>query len=102
MNYVEKLIVGGFEGVYEFSSSETKVWINHNPEFTVMEIYVAYTRLQLDDGVYRNNVGKSSYSTSRDNKSNGWRQSLDFKAPRRRVTMIDAIKEQQVSTSQER
>jgi lysyl-tRNA synthetase class 2 len=47
------LIVGGFDGVYEFSKNFRNEGMDrtHNPEFT-MEIYVAYKRLQLDDEIH--------------------------------------------------
>lgn len=93
--YLKRLIVGGFDGVYEFSRNFRNEGMDrtHNPEFTAMEIYVAYKdynwmmefteqmleRICLDVlGTTEVKVGKNT---------------INFKAPYKRVTMIDAIKE---------
>ena len=51
--YLKRLIVGGFEGVYEIGKNFRNEGMDrtHNPEFTCMEIYVALQGLQLDDGI---------------------------------------------------
>ena len=53
--YLKRLIVGGFDGVYEFAKNFRNEGMDrtHNPEFTGMEIYVALQGLPLDDGIYR-------------------------------------------------
>ena len=93
--YLKRLIVGGFEGVYEFSKNFRNEGMDrtHNPEFTCMEIYVSYkdynwmmdfTEKMLEkvcmdvNGTYEVKVGEHV---------------INFKAPFKRVTMLDSIKE---------
>ncbi|WP_294594651.1 lysine--tRNA ligase [uncultured Rikenella sp.] len=94
--YLKRLIVGGFEGVYEFGKNFRNEGMDrtHNPEFTCMELYVAYkdyrwmmefteqlletVARELHDGETRVRVGD---------------REIDFRAPFRRVTMRDAILE---------
>jgi len=59
--YLKRLIVGGFDGVYEFAKDFRNEGMDrtHNPEFTVMEIYVAYKDYLLDDGLHRRNAFES-------------------------------------------
>ena len=93
--YLKRLIVGGFEGVYEFSKNFRNEGMDrtHNPEFTCMEIYVSYkdynwmmdfTEKMLEkvcmdvNGTYEVQVGDHV---------------INFKAPFKRVTMLDSIKE---------
>jgi len=93
--YLKRLIVGGFEGVYEFSRNFRNEGMDrtHNPEFTVMEIYVAYKDYnwmmefteQMLEHVAMDVLGSTEVQVG-DNV-------ISFKAPYRRVTMIDAIKE---------
>ncbi|PTM05993.1 MAG: lysine--tRNA ligase [Bacteroidetes bacterium] len=94
--YLKRLIVGGFEGVYEFAKDFRNEGMDrtHNPEFTVMEIYVAYkdyfwmmnfTEEMLEHVV--TSVNKGSTEVKLGDKL------LNFKAPFARVTMVDAIKE---------
>ena len=94
--YLKRLIVGGFEGVYEFAKDFRNEGMDrtHNPEFTVMEIYVAYkdyfwmmnfTEKMLEHVVTSVNNGSTKVTLGD--------KEIDFKAPFRRVTMIDAIKE---------
>src|SRR5690554_631383 len=93
--YLKRLIVGGFDGVYEFSRNFRNEGMDrtHNPEFTVMEIYVAYTDYkwmmefteQMLEHVAINVLGTTKVKVG-DNE-------IDFKAPYKRVTMIDAIKD---------
>jgi lysyl-tRNA synthetase class 2 len=94
--YLKRLIVGGFEGVYEFSKDFRNEGMDrtHNPEFTVMEIYVAYkdyfwmmnfTEEMLEHVV--TSVNKGSTEVTLGDKL------LNFKAPFARITMVDAIKE---------
>ena len=93
--YLKRLIVGGFDWVYEFSRNFRNEGMDrtHNPEFTVLEFYVAYkdylwmmeTTEQLME-----NVAMAVNGTTKamvDGKE------IDFKAPYRRITMYDAIKE---------
>ena len=93
--YLKRLIVGGFEGVYEFGKNFRNEGMDrtHNPEFTCMEIYVSYkdynwmmefTEKMLEkvcmdvNGTYEVQVGDNL---------------INFKAPYKRVTMLDSIKE---------
>ncbi|MFO7575535.1 MAG: lysine--tRNA ligase [Bacteroidales bacterium] len=93
--YLKRLIVGGYDGVYEFSKDFRNEGMdrNHNPEFTVMEIYVAYKDYNWMMDFTEEIVEKvaldlhgSTEIVYRDNK-------ISFKRPFRRVTMTDAIKE---------
>ena len=93
--YLKRLIVGGFDGVYEFSRNFRNEGMDrtHNPEFTVMEIYVAYTDYnwmmefteQMLEYVALQVLGTTEAKVG-DNI-------IDFKAPYKRITMIDSIKE---------
>ncbi len=93
--YLKRLIVGGFDGVYEFAKDFRNEGMDrtHNPEFTVMEIYVAYkdynwmmdfTEKMLEEVSIAANG--TTEATIGDNK-------VDFKAPYARVPMLTAIKE---------
>lgn len=93
--YLKRLIVGGFDGVYEFSRNFRNEGMDrtHNPEFTVMEIYVAYkdynwmmefTEKMLEHIALK--VLGTTEVTVGENK-------ISFKAPFKRVTMFEAIKE---------
>jgi lysyl-tRNA synthetase, class II len=92
--YLKRLIVGGFEGVYEFSKNFRNEGMDrtHNPEFTAMEIYVAYKDYnwmmefteQLLEHVAKE-VNGTTEATFNEHK-------IDFKAPYARVTMTDSIK----------
>ena len=91
--YLKRLIVGGFEGVYEFSKNFRNEGMDrtHNPEFTAMEIYVAYKDYhwmmefteQLLEHCARE-VNGTSQATFKEH-------TVDFKAPYPRVTMAQAI-----------
>ncbi len=93
--YLKRLIVGGFDGVYEFSKNFRNEGMDrtHNPEFTVMEIYVAYKdynwmmdfteRLLEHCALKVNNTTKAIFGD----------HEISFKAPFKRVTMTDSIKE---------
>ena len=93
--YLKRLIVAGFEGVYEFSRNFRNEGMDrtHNPEFTVMEIYVAYKdyrwMMEFTEQMLEYVILKVLGTTRV--KVGGIE--LDFKAPYRRVTMIDAIRE---------
>ena len=93
--YLKRLIVGGFDWVYEFSRNFRNEGMDrtHNPEFTVLEFYTAYkdylwmmeTTEQLLEHTAIATNGVSSVLVDG--------QEIDFKAPYRRITMYDAIKE---------
>lgn len=93
--YLKRLIVGGFDGVYEFSRNFRNEGMDrtHNPEFTAMEIYVAYKDYnwmmnfteQMLEHICLEVLGTTKVSV-------GGRE-IDFKAPYKRITMFDAILE---------
>lgn len=93
--YLKRLIVGGFEGVYEFSKNFRNEGMDrtHNPEFTCMEIYVAYKDyiwMQEFTEQMLERVATAVNGTT-DIVIDG--RTVSFKAPFRRVTMTDAIRE---------
>jgi lysyl-tRNA synthetase, class II len=93
--YLKRLIVGGFDWVYEFSRNFRNEGMDrtHNPEFTVLEFYTAYkdylwmmeTTEQLLESAALATNGKTWVLVDG--------QEIDFKAPYRRITMYDAIQE---------
>ena len=93
--YLKRLIVGGFEGVYEFSRNFRNEGMDrtHNPEFTAMEIYVSYKDYnwmmafteQLLEFICLQVLGTTKVRVGD--------KEIDFKAPFKRITMLDAIKE---------
>ena len=92
--YLKRLIVGGFDGVYEFSKNFRNEGMDrtHNPEFTAMEIYVAYKdynwMMEFTENLLEhcaNEVNGTTDATFGEHK-------INFKAPYARVTMTDAIK----------
>jgi lysyl-tRNA synthetase class 2 len=93
--YLKRLIVGGFEGVYEFSRNFRNEGMDrtHNPEFTVMEIYVAYKDYNWMMDFTEQMLEKIALDLHGTTKVNFGDKEIDFKAPYRRVSMIDAIKE---------
>ena len=93
--YLKRLIVGGFDGVYEFSKNFRNEGMDrtHNPEFTAMEIYVAYKdynwMMEMTENLLEycaNEVNGTTEATFGEHKVN-------FKAPYARITMTDAIKQ---------
>lgn len=92
--YLKRLIVGGFDGVYEFSKDFRNEGMDrtHNPEFTVMEIYVAYKdykwMMEFTETMVEK-VAQELHDGVTEVEINGHR--VDFKAPFRRLTMTDAI-----------
>ncbi|WP_340113580.1 lysine--tRNA ligase [Maribellus mangrovi] len=93
--YLKRLIVGGFEGVYEFSKDFRNEGMDrtHNPEFTVMEIYVAYKdykwMMEFTEEICER-VAMALHGTT---KVQLGEHVIDYKAPYPRVTMAEAIKE---------
>lgn len=93
--YLKRLIVGGFDGVYEFAKDFRNEGMDrtHNPEFTVMELYVAYkdyhwmmeTTEQLLEKVALDTCGSTEVSVGG--------QKIDFKAPYPKVPILQAIQE---------
>ena len=93
--YLKRLIVGGFDGVYEFSKNFRNEGMDrtHNPEFTCMEIYVAYKDYNWMMEFTEKLVEKICLDVNGTTQVKVGDNIIDFKAPYRRVTMTDAIKE---------
>ncbi len=93
--YLKRLIVGGFEGVYEFSKNFRNEGMDrtHNPEFTCMEIYVAYKDYNWMMDFTERMLEKICMDVNGTTEVKVGDNTISFKAPYRRVTMIDAIKE---------
>lgn len=93
--YLKRLIVGGFDGVYEFSRNFRNEGMDrtHNPEFTVMEIYVAYKdynwMMDFTEAMLRHVCNKALGTTT----VNFADKVIDFGKPFLRISMTDAIKQ---------
>ena len=94
--YLKRLIVGGFDGVYEFAKDFRNEGMDrtHNPEFTVMEIYVAYKDYNWMMDFTETMLERIAIELHGTTKVTVGENVIDFKAPFRRITMIDAIHEQ--------
>ncbi len=93
--YLKRLIVGGFEGVYEFSKNFRNEGMDrtHNPEFTCMEIYVAYKDYNWMMDFTERMLEKICLDVNGTTEVKVGDNVINFKAPFKRVTMIDSIKE---------
>ena len=93
--YLKRLIVGGFEGVYEFSKNFRNEGMDrtHNPEFTAMEIYVAYKDYNWMMTFTENMIEKICMDVNGTTELQVGDKTISFKTPFKRVTMIDAIKD---------
>lgn len=93
--YLKRLIVGGFEGVYEFSKNFRNEGMDrtHNPEFTAMEIYVSYKDYNWMMAFTEQLLESIALKVNGTTDLTVGEKTISFKAPFRRVTMIDAIKE---------
>ena len=93
--YLKRLIVGGFEGVYEFSKNFRNEGMdrNHNPEFTCMEIYVSYKDYNWMMSFTEKMLEKICLDVNGTTEVKVGDNTISFKAPFRRVTMAEAIKE---------
>jgi len=93
--YLKRLIVGGFDGVYEFSRNFRNEGMDrtHNPEFTVMEFYAAYKDYNWMMDFTERMLEKICMDVHGTTKVMMGDKEIDYKAPYPRVTMIDAIKE---------
>lgn len=91
--YLKRLIVGGFEGVYEFSKNFRNEGMDrtHNPEFTVMEIYVAYKDYNWMMEFTEQLLEHCAISVNGTSKTTFGSYEIDFKAPYKRVTMRQSI-----------
>lgn len=93
--YLKRLIVGGFEGIYEFSKNFRNEGMDrtHNPEFTAMEIYVAYKDYNWMMEFTEKMVEKICIDVNGTTELKVGDNIISFKTPFKRVTMLDAIKE---------
>lgn len=92
--YLKRLIVGGFDGVYEFSKNFRNEGMDrtHNPEFTAMEIYVAYKDYNWMMAFTEKLLEHCALAVNGTTKATFGEHEVDFKAPYARVTMADSIK----------
>ena len=93
--YLKRLIVGGFDGVYEFGKNFRNEGMDrtHNPEFTCMEIYVAYKDYKWMMGFTEQMLERVAMATNGTTELEIDGKQISFKAPFRRLTMTDAILE---------
>ena len=93
--YLKRLIVGGFDGVYEFSKNFRNEGMDrtHNPEFTAMEIYVAYKDYNWMMEFTENLLEHCALAVNGTADVTFGEHAVSFKAPYARVTMTDAIKQ---------
>ena len=91
--YLKRLIVGGFDGVYEFSKNFRNEGMDrtHNPEFTAMEIYVSYKDYNWMMEFTENLLEYCALQVNGTTKTMFKEHHVDFKAPYKRVTMTAAI-----------
>jgi len=93
--YLKRLIVGGFDGVYEFSKDFRNEGMDrtHNPEFTVMELYVAYKDYHWMMDMTEQLLEKVAVDANGKSKIQVGKNDIEFKAPYPRVPILQAIKE---------
>ncbi len=93
--YLKRLIVGGFEGVYEFSRNFRNEGMDrtHNPEFTCMEIYVSYKDYNWMMNFTEEMIEKVCMEVNGTTEVPVGDKIISFKRPFKRISMIDAIKE---------
>ncbi|MEA2042364.1 MAG: lysine--tRNA ligase [Bacteroidota bacterium] len=91
--YLKKLIVGGFEGVYEFAKDFRNEGMDrfHNPEFTQMELYVAYKDYNWMMDLVEEMVEKIAMDIHGTTKVKVGEQEINFQRPWKRYTMFEAI-----------
>lgn len=92
--YLKRLIVGGFDGVYEFSKNFRNEGMDrtHNPEFTAMEIYVSYKDYNWMMDFAEQLLEHCAIAVNGTSEATFGAHKIDFKAPYARVTMADSIK----------
>ena len=93
--YLKRLIVGGFDAVYEFSKDFRNEGMDrtHNPEFTVMELYVAYKDYLWMMDMTEKLLEKVAVDTNGTSKVSAGENKIEFKAPYPRIPILEAIKE---------
>ena len=92
--YLKRLIVGGFDGVYEFAKDFRNEGMDrtHNPEFTVMELYVAYKDYNWMMDTTEELLEKVAIDATGSSKVKVGDHEIEFKAPYPRVPILEAIK----------
>ncbi|MDF0709101.1 lysine--tRNA ligase [Flagellimonas okinawensis] len=92
--YLKRLIVGGFDGVYEFAKDFRNEGMDrtHNPEFTVMELYVAYKDYNWMMDTTEKLLEKVAIDATGSSKVTVGDHEIEFKAPYPRVPILEAIK----------
>ena len=93
--YLKKLIVGGFDGVYEFAKTFRNEGMDrtHNPEFTMMEIYVSYKDYNWMMDFTEKLLEFCATEVNGSSKTTFGEHQIDFKAPYTRVTMTESIRQ---------
>lgn len=93
--YLKRLIVGGFEGVYEFAKDFRNEGMDrtHNPEFTVMEIYIAYKDYNWMMSFTEEMISKAAMDLHGKMEVIVGDQTINLKPPYKRISMLDSIKE---------
>lgn len=93
--YLKRLIVGGFDWVYEFSRNFRNEGMDrtHNPEFTILEFYVAYKDYQWMMNTTERLLEKTATDVNGTSEVQVGEQVISFKAPFKRISIYDAIKE---------
>lgn len=93
--YLKRLIVGGFEWVYEFSRNFRNEGMDrtHNPEFTILEFYVAYKDYKWMMEITEQLLENAAVATNGSSEVMVGNNNISFKAPYKRISMYDAIKE---------
>ncbi|MEM9022102.1 MAG: lysine--tRNA ligase [Bacteroidota bacterium] len=93
--YLKRLIVGGYDGVYEFAKDFRNEGMDrtHNPEFTIMEIYVAYKDYHWMMDFTEEMIEKAALDLHGTTEVPFGDKVIDYKRPFPRVPMLDAIKE---------
>lgn len=93
--YLKRLIVGGFDGVYEFSKDFRNEGMDrtHNPEFTMLEVYVAYKDYIWMMEMVEQMISKVAMAINGSMKVKLGEQEIDFTPPWKRITMFEAIKQ---------
>lgn len=93
--YLKRLIVGGFDWVYEFSRNFRNEGMDrtHNPEFTILEFYVAYKDYEWMMEITEQLLEKAAIATNGTTTVLSNDKEINFKAPYKRISILDAIKE---------
>lgn len=93
--YLKRLIVGGFDKVYEIGRNfrNEGMDIKHNPEFTCIELYEAYTNLEGMMNITEELIRRCANKVCGTGKISYQGEEIDLEKPFRRITMIDSIKE---------